>query len=534
MHQFVLSLLDNSFLEDVMENIPVGIFAKNASDDFRFVIWNKEMENIFGNHRSEMLGKTDYDFFEKEEADYYRQYDISIMNQNEVVDIPLEEVSTSKGEILAHTTKVPVTLKNEDRLLVGIISDITESENNKKKLKELLNQKTKYVKELKIEKKKVEEAVRAKEDFLANMSHEIRTPMNGILGFVENLAKGETDPKRLEKFQVVKTSGQSLMTIINDILDFSKIESGKMSVESQPYNLHQLLESSISLYSQSTSEKDITLENNMSSIVPKYVVGDQTRIRQVIYNLLSNAIKFTPEHGIVTLESSLIDDMGKMYIAVTDTGVGIAQDNLEKIFEAFSQEDISTTRKYGGTGLGLSISAKLVSMMGGSLKVQSTLGKGSKFYFEIPVTICDEPLFEDADTSAMNESVNSLFDAHLLIAEDNKTNQLLISMILDEHGISYEIADDGLEAVSMFKNNQYDAILMDENMPNMNGIEATQKIREIEKEQSLKKIPIIAVTANALIEDRQRFLDGGMDDYLSKPYTEDQVLEILDKYLVSK
>ena len=373
-----------------------------------------------------------------------------------------------------------------------------------------------------------EEASKSKSSFLANMSHEIRTPMTGLLGFVERLSKDEKDPQRLKQFSIIKSSGESLLQIINDILDFSKIESGKLDIEHTPYLAQNLFFKTPDIFQSLASSKNINMIATGIENIPNSIYGDPVRIKQVLFNLISNAIKFTNNGGTITLQTRYIQERKVLCIAVLDTGIGIAQDKLDTIFEAFSQEDTSTTRRFGGTGLGLSISSRLIALMGGELKVESEIGKGSKFFFEIPVEICSK---EQLDQIAQNQSDEEEhhFDADVLVVEDNKTNQMLMGMILQDLGVRYDIANDGAEGVLKAKHKNYDLILMDENMPHMNGIEATKIIREYEDEG--QHIPIIAVTANALVKDRERFLAIGMDDYVSKPYTEDDIVRIFTKYL---
>ena len=385
--------------------------------------------------------------------------------------------------------------------------------------------------ELKLAKIQAEQATKAKSDFLANMSHEIRTPMTGILGFINQLTKGEKDPNRLKQFHIIKGSGHTLLAIINDILDFSKIESGKFELESSPYNLNKLFESSMDIFDSLASSKNINLHKTIDDNLPQCIIGDQVRLKQVIFNLMSNAIKFTKEEGDVTLQTHYASETKTIHISVIDTGVGIAKENLEKIFEAFSQEDTSTTRKFGGTGLGLSISSHLVKLMGSELKVESTVHKGSKFYFDMPVEVCSEDTINNSFD--VDEQIDSNVDlkGHVLVVEDNKTNQMLMKIILDDLGVTYDITNDGAEGVLNFKLNKYDVILMDENMPIMNGIEASKHIREIEEEKSLTPIPIIAVTANALTGDKEKFIEAGMDDYIPKPYAEKDIVKVLQKYL---
>jgi PAS domain S-box-containing protein len=375
---------------------------------------------------------------------------------------------------------------------------------------------------------KAERASNAKSSFLANMSHEIRTPMTGILGFVEQLQKGETSPERIAHFETIKNSGETLLNIINDILDFSKIESNKIEIELSCINIKNLIENSVDIFRAIASVKDINVSSVMDDHIPEGIFGDETRLKQVLNNLMNNAIKFTQSGGNIILETQYNRSDELIQIAMIDTGIGISSENIATIFESFSQGDASTTRRYGGTGLGLTISSRLVTLMSGELKVESKVGEGSKFYFELPVKKCS--INDEIDERSLESKVTSL-NGHVLIVEDNKTNQMLMSMILDDLNITYDIANDGAEAVIQNKITNYDLILMDENMPVMNGIEATTIIRENEKDEKLQHTPIIAVTANALVKDRDRFLEAGMDDYIAKPYTEEDILRVLKKYL---
>lgn len=385
-------------------------------------------------------------------------------------------------------------------------------------------------KELEDSKQEAERATESKSAFLANMSHEIRTPMNAILGFVEQLEKNEKDPLRINMFATIKNSSDNLLTIINDILDISKIESGKIDLDIQASNVPQLFKDLEALFQQVCSEKNITYTFHLDTEVPLCAMIDKTRLMQVLINLVNNAIKFTHEGGEVKMLAAFAPKTQNIEIFVVDNGIGIASQNIDKIFNAFEQEDASTTRRFGGTGLGLSISKKLIVMMGGNITVTSTPNKGSIFYIRLPYQECETDLFMP-DTPTQDTTEMTL-EGKALIVEDNKTNQMLLSFILDDVGLKYEIADNGQEAVDMFLNNpEYDIILMDENMPVMNGIEAVNKIRKIEKKEQRKAVPIIAVTANALSGDRVRFIDAGMDDYIAKPYSEATIRKILQQYM---
>ncbi len=417
-----------------------------------------------------------------------------------------------------------ITLTNltigDKNIIHAVIRDISD-----KKALEFENIKIKENLEEEVQKRTQElvVAMKAKADFLANMSHEIRTPLNAILGFIEILKKDETDPKRQKYFNIINSSGQDLLTIINDILDFSKIQSGKVEIEYIPINLSKSFKDTQLLFFEKAKEKDINLELNISSKFPEYVLGDSVKIKQVLSNLISNAIKFTPKNKNIYIDADYKD--GFLNVFVKDEGIGIDKKNQGKIFDSFSQEDSSTTRKYGGTGLGLSISAQLVKLLGGELKLKSEIGVGSKFYFSIPLEITDE--IKEQKTQ---QNIGKL-EGHVLIVEDNKVNQLFLEVILDKIGLTIDIANDGKEAVELFKTTKYDLVLMDENMPIMNGIEATKKIIEIEKQNKLIHTPIIAVTANGVKGDKQRFMEIGMDEYIVKPIDIKKLNEVLGKFL---
>jgi len=376
-------------------------------------------------------------------------------------------------------------------------------------------------------------AAESKSAFLANMSHEIRTPMNAILGFVEQLAKNESDTARQKMFYTIQSSGQSLLSIINDILDISKIESGKMFLDIQACDLHPFFDELKELFTATCEAKNINCRLSLENSVPQCAMIDEGRLRQVFINLISNAVKFTDNGGRISLDVIYNEEKQTLEVFIIDTGVGIAQENLDKIFNAFEQEDNSTTRKFGGTGLGLAISKRLISMMEGTISVHSMLGEGSRFYITLPYQACKKEFNKEATKESIQEIKH--LEGNVLVVEDNKTNQMLMGLILDELGLNYELANDGQIAVEMFTANaHYDIILMDENMPVMNGIEAVTQIRLLEKEKGFERTPVIAVTANALSSDKERFIAAGMDGYVSKPYTENAIRTVLSSYLQIK
>jgi len=376
----------------------------------------------------------------------------------------------------------------------------------------------------------LEKATRIKSDFLANMSHEIRTPLNAIMGFIDIIKENEHNKENNEYLNIVKSSSDSLLSIVNDILDFSKIESGNMILENIEFNLKQLVKDIGLLFYEKAKEKNIALKIHFDKDLPSLIIGDSARFKQIAINLISNAIKFTPEKGIVRMNVIYKKDLNILIFEVEDSGIGISPQNIYKIFKPFSQEDTSTTRKFGGTGLGLSICSNLVQLMGGELKVTSKLDVGSKFYFSIPIDVNKSTIKPIKIKKLKKEDFNFSYKKILLV-EDNKANQMFMKVILKNINLEFDIASDGLEAIEYFINFKYDAILMDENMPNMNGIQATKRILEIEKEQDLPHTPIIALTANALKGDREKFINAGMDEYLTKPLNKKKLVEILSKVL---
>jgi len=359
----------------------------------------------------------------------------------------------------------------------------------------------------------IEKLSRIKSEFLANMSHEIRTPLNAILGFIK-IMKEEDNGKFTKYLNIIDSSSQTLLTIINDILDLSKIEAGKMKIELINFHTDEIY-NTIELFEEKAKEKNIDYKIKFIN-VPEYLYSDVHRIKQVISNLISNAIKFTPENK--KIEVIVKYENNKLYVEVKDEGIGIPKDKLSTIFNSFSQADNSTTRKYGGTGLGLTISYRLVQMLGGELKVESELHKGSKFYFSIPVKIGNAIEEKIEDNNHIDKNIK------ILIAEDNSANQMFMRVILNKLNVDFDIANNGEEAIYLARKNKYDIILMDINMPNISGIEATKEIRKF------SNIPIIALTASALDGDKERFLEAGMNDYLSKPLDIHKLKIILEKY----
>ncbi len=413
----------------------------------------------------------------------------------------------------------PIDLKQLQNVLYRVLSAIQQ----KRTLKEQHERLESINKELEEQKNRAEEASRQKSLFLANMSHEIRTPLNAITGFISLLQKEETNPRRIKYLDIIQNSSSSLLQIINDILDISKIESGKMEVEFVDFNPYNDLITVAELFQQKATEKGVVLEIKYNHTMPKTLFSDVVKIKQILSNLLSNAVKFTPAGK--KIKCIIWYQHGKLNIRVKDYGIGIDEEKQKSIFQAFVQAENSTVREYGGTGLGLTICAKLAEMLEGSLTLESTPGKGSTFLLSIPVE--ERTYSDDEKETPLPEKL----DGHILVVDDTETNRMFISILLENVGLTYDMANDGLEAIEQFKKNRYDLILMDENMPNLNGTGAAKVIMEMEKEQGLTHTPVISLTANALKGDRERFLQAGMDDYLSKPINPDTLLRLLAKFL---
>lgn len=412
-------------------------------------------------------------------------------------------------------------IKNDNGELTGFIgieTDVTQNYQNEQLLKEQKELATQLAED-------AYAASKSKSMFLANMSHEIRTPMNGVIGMCDLLLETPLNSEQKEYSEIIKSSAYSLLTIINDILDFSKIEAGKMTLETISFDLKDLLNSFVSIMKFAADAKDLEVKLEIGQNVGQNYEGDSVRLRQIMTNLVGNAIKFT-EKGWVKVKCETHDQY--LQFSIEDTGIGISEEQQKKLFDQFTQADSSTTRKYGGTGLGLAISKTLIQMMGGEIKVESVAGKGTKFIFDIHL------IKSDKVTSEVKQSISSDYkfkgQARVLLVEDNVVNQKIACKVLSKMGLKVDTANNGQDALEKICNEDYKLILMDCQMPIMDGYEATKKIREGHKGID-KLIPIIAMTANAMVGDKETCLDAGMDDYISKPISKDQIFNCLSKYV---
>ncbi|MBB1195120.1 hybrid sensor histidine kinase/response regulator [Flavobacterium sp. SOK18b] len=508
--QYTLSLIEAS--QDPL----VTLNTKGKITDM-----NQALVNSTGMSREELTGSDFFDYFtEKKNA---REVHKEVFDKGSVSNLPLT-IKHRNGKLtdVLCNGSVYKDAQGEVAGVVIVARDVTEQ----KKIASALIEARVFAElatEIAEEAKKNAEsaaiiaknAVKAKQQFLSNMSHEIRTPMNAIIGFTKVVLKTDLTVKQLEYINAIKMSGDALIVLINDILDLAKVDSGKMTFEKKPFKLNASLESMLHLFENKIQEKNLKLIKEYDPNIPKVLVGDPVRLHQIILNLVNNAVKFT-QKGIITVGAQLVfedDDRVVIEFSISDTGIGIPEDKLNHIFENFNQASSGTSRIYGGTGLGLAIVKQLVELQGGKIRVKSTIKKGSNFSFSLSFQKTNANAALENDLLELDSEIKNI---KVLVVEDIALNQLLMKTVLDDFGFERDVAENGKIAIEMLKDKAYDIILMDLQMPEMNGFEATEYIRI--KMQS--QIPIIALTADVTTVDLDKCKAVGMNDYLAKPVDE--------------
>ncbi len=518
-------------LMDIIDFLPDATFVIDREG--KVVAWNKAIEAMTGILNKDMIGKGDYEYA----LPFYGSRRPILIDLILKADGEIEgryDQIEKKGRVLNGEAYMP-NMRGGSVYLMGSAAVLYDSAGNVfgaiESIRDITEQK--QAEDLLIEAKEAAEAAaRSKSDFLANMSHEIRTPLNAVLGLTGLLLNSDLNAQERDYVETVRCSGNTLLSVINEILDFSKIEGGKMEMECLPFHLHECIAVAVDLVKAAANQKGLVMKYGLDEAIPAYFKGDVTRLRQVLVNLLSNAVKFTHAGTIeISVTAKPIHTTNsrlyELHFSISDTGIGIPEEKLDRLFQSFSQVDSTTTRKYGGTGLGLAISRRLVELMGGEIWVVSRSGLGSTFHFTILAEEAEEisiPI-DSCVTRAKTQSRRRNGTLRILLAEDNAINQMVAIQMLKKLGYSADVAGNGLEVLQAMERQPYDVVLMDVQMPEMDGLVAAQEIRKLWP----KGPRIIAITAYALKGDRERCLAAGMDDYISKPIVIEELRRVLEE-----
>ena len=492
--------------------------ALGGEDLYKLLDVNTQFMSYFGLTKEECqdtyLSKSDNELLKNMNA-WFAVYNKSAV-EDEILNVEIEVEQIGK---VFNT----IMYKNEADILNMVLMDITEEKETQEKLSKAI--------------KDANAAYHTQSEFLANMSHEIRTPINGILGMLQlTLMADDLQDDYRDNLVTAQNCADTLLRLINDILDFTKLESGKYKIRIDDFDIYEVIENTVSVQVPLATDKGLTLDYNIAPNMPKTLKGDAQRIEQVLNCLLSNAIKFTASGGVRVKVAFMDEGPNKIILrmAVVDSGIGIAEENKDKLFKRFSQVDGSNTRKYGGSGLGLVITKQIVELMGGNISVQSKEDVGSTFIVEIPLEVVERSNEEEGEEEQAVFAIQGKKRIRILVAEDEPVNQLVIGKLLGMAGYSYDIAENGQVAVDLFQKKTFDIALFDVQMPVMDGLEAISIIRSYEKVNDIPRTPIIAVTALAMYGDKERILEAQFDDYIAKPYSINDIAEMIDKYTKEK
>ena len=541
-------------VSSLLTNMPAMSFSKDAKSG-KYLACNQSFaEYAHKKSPSEVIGLTDYDIFDKDTAKHFVEDDARALSMDSPY-IFFEDVPDAKGKLRnLQTTKMKFTDTNGNLCTLGMCVDVTEMTRIKsaeaearikqQQLEEKIELQEKLIKQgeaVKEALKAAKEANQAKTNFLSNMSHEIRTPITAILGMNELIRRETDDESILEYTDSINKAGNSLLGIINDILDFSKIEAGRMSLVNADYSIEELVADLSNLIRFRVEEKGLIFNVNMDSNLPVLLNGDELRIKQIITNLLSNAAKYT-DKGSITLTVQLVsseDGYANIYVSVEDTGIGIKEEEKDKLLTAFDRLDVVRNRGVEGTGLGLAITSRMLELMDSTLEVESTYRKGSRFSFAIRQQVIDnrrigevstgEVLAEKTDNNSDTISFKAP-DARILIVDDTPLNLKVIAGLLKHTGVKIDTAGSGKECIEIFAVNEYDMVFLDYRMPDMDGIETLKKLYEQYPDKA-KDTPIICLTASAVTGDREKMIDAGFDNYLSKPINISAMEQMVYEYL---
>jgi PAS domain S-box-containing protein len=509
------------FLDAILEYVPSILNVQDANTG-AIVLVNRAMQIAAGRPRTELIGKTPREFMEPEVAELTIASNHAALRSGEPLKMGPYAVCLSQGRRLVRTTKIPIIGLDRPYVL-SVSEDVTEDQ-------ALVEAKAAAAEALTQALARAEAANEAKSVFLATMSHEIRTPLNGVLGMVQAMAAGDLTPMQRERLGVVRQSGETLLAILNDVLDLSKIEAGRLELESIEFSLSAIAAGCQAAFANVATSKGLAFGFTIDDDAQGLYLGDPTRVRQILYNLLSNAMKFT-QAGEVAVRLSRVEQ--GLVICVKDSGLGMTAEQMDRLFQKFAQADASTTRKFGGTGLGLAIVRHLALAMGGDIAVQSALGEGTTFTVQLGLPWVGRDVEGDRDQAVddAERDTSPLEALRVLVAEDNEINQLVIKTLLSQVGVDAFVVGNGKLALEAWTNHRWDLILMDVQMPEMDGPTATRLIRERERQTGRARTPIVALTANVMTHQIADYMAAGMDDHVAKPIEASRLIGALEHAL---